>query len=375
MIRVAYILESFDFAGAEKSVFNIAKYLNKDKFIPIIISIELGGDLEKEFDVYGIEHHVVDTGGILSVKGMKKLYDILKKLEIDIIHTNTTKSHIQSRLISIFLKNKIVVSSYRNAPKWFLSSDKRDLLRKIIDRSTARFLNDILIFVSKGTLEYFSNNGYYNSNTKVIYNSIDVDLIGKVKVSRDELNKRFNIKENQIIIVSIGRLTEQKGYEFLFPAINQVSKKLKNVKLLIFGEDQSDGYYEKLIKTYKYIDYSIIDSYPKMLEVLSIADVFVSSSLWEGLPRAHLESLLCGCPVISTDIIGSNEVIKNKFNGLLVAPRNSKKITIAINEILNSGKDKYKYSLNGFSVLRDKFDIKKNTIKLEKLYLGSLKNG
>ena len=102
MIRVAYILESFDFAGAEKSVFNIAKYLNRDKFIPIMISIEAGGDLEQKFDVHNIEHHVVDTGGILSIRGMKKLYDILKKLDIDIIHTNTTKSHIQTRLISIF---------------------------------------------------------------------------------------------------------------------------------------------------------------------------------------------------------------------------------------------------------------------------------
>ena len=89
----------------------------------------------------------------------------------------------------------------------------------------------------------------------------------------------------------------------------------------------------------------------------------MSSSLWEGLPRAHLESLLVGCPVISTDIIGSNEVIKNKFNGLLVAPRNSEKIIKAINEILNS--EKNKYILNGYSVLQDKFDIKKNTISLK----------
>ena len=65
-------------------------------------------DLEQEFDVYGIEHHVIDTGRIFSIKGMKKLYHLLKKLEIDIIHTNTTKSHIQSRIISIFLKIKLL---------------------------------------------------------------------------------------------------------------------------------------------------------------------------------------------------------------------------------------------------------------------------
>ena len=86
-------------------------------------------------------------------------------------------------------------------------------------------------------------------------------------------------------------------------------------------------------------------THTQILEVLSIADVFVSSSLWEGLPRAHLESLLSGYLLLSTNIIGSNEVIKNKYNGLLVTPQNSEKITKAINEILNSEKDKY--ILNG----------------------------
>ena len=119
----------------------------------------------------------------------------------------------------------------------------------------------------------------------------------------------------------MGRLTEQKGYEFLFPAIDQVSKKIDNIKLLIFGEDQSSGYYENLLKKYNNIDVLIIDSYPKILEVLSISDVFVSSSLWEGLPRAYLESLLSGCIVISTNIGGSNEVIINEHNGILVEPK------------------------------------------------------
>ena len=46
-----------------------------------MISIEAGGDLEQEFDVYGIEHYVIDTGRIFSIKGMKKLYHLLKKLK------------------------------------------------------------------------------------------------------------------------------------------------------------------------------------------------------------------------------------------------------------------------------------------------------
>jgi len=95
LIRVAYILESFDLAGAEKSVFHIVKFINRAKFTPVMISLEVGGKLEKEFDIFNIEHYVINTGSLLSIKGMIKFYKIINHLNIDIIHSNTLKSHIQ----------------------------------------------------------------------------------------------------------------------------------------------------------------------------------------------------------------------------------------------------------------------------------------
>lgn len=370
MIRVAYILESYDLTGAEKSVFHIVKYLDKTQFTPVMISLESGGQLEEKFIKHNIENYVVNTGSIFSLKGLIKLYTLLREINVNIIHTNTTKSHIQSRIVGFFLKNKFVVSSYRNEPKWLQSNNFNDVLRKLIDKYTARFLCDSLVYVSKSTFRYFKDHGYKNFKTQVIYNSIETDLIGKINCSRHDLMKRFNINNNHKVIVAIGRLTEQKGYEFLFPAIDQVSKKINNIKLLIFGEDQSSGYYENLLKKYNYIDVFITDSYPKILEVLSISDVFVSSSLWEGLPRAHLESLLSGCVVISTNIGGSNEIIINEYNGILVEPRSVSELVKAVEKVLNSDSLVDTFKENGYKVLKNKFDIKKNTRKLEKLYLS-----
>ena len=120
----------------------------------------------------------------------------------------------------------------------------------------------------------------------------------------------------------------------LFPAMNKICKNDKNVTIIIFGEDQSPGYYTSLLEDYSHIRYVLIDSYPDIYKILCQADLFISSSLWEGLPRAHLEALLCGCPVISTDIGGSNEVITNKFNGTLVEPKNSDAIFQAMIDLL-----------------------------------------
>jgi len=370
LIRVAYILESFDLAGAEKSVFHIVKFINRAKFTPVMISLEVGGKLEKEFDIFNIEHYVINTGSLLSIKGMIKFYKIINHLNIDIIHSNTLKSHIQSRLIGFFFNNKKIISTYRNEPQWLKSKQIRNVIRKLLDRFTARFFSDMLTFVSYGTFKFFKMNGFHHSKTEVVYNSIDTELIENIKFSKKDIMKDFNVKENEIVIVAIGRLTEQKGFEYLFPAINEVAKEVRNIKFLIFGEDQSSGYYKKLLSKYNFINVLIIDSYTNILQVLSCADIFVSSSLWEGLPRGHLESLLCGCPVISTNIGGSNEVIKHEYNGILVTPRNSNEIINAIYKILNSQKMVESFKYNGYKILKDKFDIKKNTIKIENLYLS-----
>ena len=372
MIRVAYILESYDLTGAEKSVFHIAKYLNKTKFTPIMISLESGGKLEKEFNFHNIEYYVLNTGSIFSIKGLIKFYMLLKRLNIDIIHSNTTKSHIQSRLTGFFLNDKVIVSTYRNEPKWLQSFGIKDVLRKLIDRYTARALCDLLIYVSEGTSNYFKKHGFKNLKTEIIFNSIEINLIEKINFSKQELIKKFKISDNQKIIVAIGRLTEQKGYEFLFPAINEISKEKKNVKLLIFGEDQSSGHYKKLLNKFKHVDALIIDSFPRILEVLAFSDVFVSSSLWEGLPRAHLESLLSGCPVVSTNIGGSNEVIINNYNGLLVKPKSVSELVKAIDNIFSSKALVKKFRENGYIVLKNKFDVNINTKKIENLYLNLL---
>ena len=136
---------------------------------------------------------------------MIKLYTFLSEINVNIIHTNSTKSHIQSRIVGFF-KNKVVVSSYRNEPKWLQSNNFNDVLRKLIDKYTARFLCDSLVYVSKSTFRYFKDHGYKNLKTQVIYNSIETDLIGKINCSRHDLMKRFNININQKVIVAIGKI-------------------------------------------------------------------------------------------------------------------------------------------------------------------------
>nr|MBC8147655.1 glycosyltransferase [Bacteroidota bacterium] len=172
---------------------------------------------------------------------------------------------------------------------------------------------------------------------------------------------------------SIGRLAKQKGYEYLLPSFKEVVRQLKNVKLLIFGPDQSNGFYQNLARELK-LDNSVIFCGVKenIYEILAQADMFVSASLWEGLPRGHVEACLCQCPVVSTDIPGSIEVITHNVNGWLVPPENSEGLADALLHLLNNPKLCSCFTEEGLRVVKNKFDIKKKNERLERLYVSLL---
>ena len=132
-------------------------------------------------------------------------------------------------------------------------------------------------------------------------------------------------------------MNDQKGYKYLIDSVKLLTKKEKDFKLLIFGDDQMNGYYQNYCNKEGLDDYIIFcGNVENIYNVFYQADIFVSSSIYEGLPRAHIEALLCECPIVSTDIPGSNEVVLDGVNGILVPPKDSKTLNKALYQLLKS---------------------------------------
>ena len=129
-----------------------------------------------------------------------------------------------------------------------------------------------------------------------------------------------------------------------------------------------NGYYQSYCE--KGLDDYIIfcGNVENIYNVFYQADIFVSSSIYEGLPRAHIEALLCECPIVSTDIPGSNEVVLDGVNGILVPPKDSKTLNKALYQLLKSNGLRKKFRKNGLNILNKNFEIKMNTEKLIMLY-------
>lgn len=160
----------------------------------------------------------------------------------------------------------------------------------------------------------------------VFYNGIDADLLRL----RPAATPPSPITTQHPILISVGRLTEQKGFGYLLAALRRVIGS-HPVHLWIIGA----GPLEQTLRDQAAA--LAIDPYVHFLgwrsDVLALlphADLFVSASLWEGLPTVLLEAMACHVPVIATRVSGSKEIVSDHATGLLVPPQDDAALAAAI---------------------------------------------
>ena len=166
----------------------------------------------------------------------------------------------------------------------------------------------------------------------VIYNGIPDNVNNYIKNERKIRHDNASI----VRIVSVGRLTEQKGFSYLLTAMSILEEK-EQVELIIVGEGPMRCELEEharllgLVESVKFLGYRT-----DVLEIMSKADIFISPSLWEGFPTVILEAMTIGIPVIATNIPGSNELIINGRTGILVPVENPVEIAKAISLFISN---------------------------------------
>jgi GalNAc-alpha-(1->4)-GalNAc-alpha-(1->3)-diNAcBac-PP-undecaprenol alpha-1,4-N-acetyl-D-galactosaminyltransferase len=137
---------------------------------------------------------------------------------------------------------------------------------------------------------------------------------------KDAINIRkfFKLDPNTFLVVSLGRLNSIKRFDLLLKIANQL-KNQANIQFLLFGEGAERKNLENQIKLYdlqKTVQLAGLTKTPQA--VLEQADLYVSTSRFEGFSMALLEAMQASTPIISFDIPSSNELIQDQENGILV---------------------------------------------------------
>lgn len=159
-----------------------------------------------------------------------------------------------------------------------------------------------------------------NNKTNILYNCVDLNLFNKKNINQNEIYKRkFNIKDNDIVIVFAGRINSDKGVLQLVQSFKKINNNNNNIKLMIVGSSwfnitDKDEYLQEIMNYSKDIIDKIIFTgyiYPnEMPYIYSIADIGVIPSMWEEpFGVVALEMMAMSLPIIATNSGGLVEVI------------------------------------------------------------------
>ncbi len=203
--------------------------------------------------------------------------------------------------------------------------------------------------------------------TRIITGGIDLD---SYKVFRDTsaLDRKYNLKDKKVVIF-VGRLTKEKGVEYLIKA----SKKIKG-EIYIIGDGIWKKYLQNLssqigTKNVHFLGYFGKNYINELKDFYTRADVAVLPSVVdESLGLVVLEAMVCRTPIVASRKGGIPLAVKDNWNGFLVRPRSAKAITEAVNKILTEPELAKNFGVNARKIVEERFSWQMIAPNVEKIY-------
>ena len=310
MKNILFIIDKLCDGGAEKSIINLTNVLKQDYNIKLLTFEDIIKDYKPEVPIINL--NIPKSKNILRkiinvFRRTIKIRKIKKNLNIDVSISFLPGPNLINCLTK--RKDKVIVS-IRNTQ----SKLKKDLFRDFANLLTY-ILSDKVIAVSNMVKEDFIKRYKANDNKiEVIYNMVDLNRIEqefKIDDGKEEIQK-----SKDKILINIGRLVEQKGQWHLIRVFKEIIKIYPNIKLVILGRGELEGYLRELIDFYNLKDKVLLLGFKENpYKYLKNSDIYISTSLYEGMSNTILEAMVCGLPVIATDCkSGTREILAPQTN-------------------------------------------------------------
>lgn len=189
--------------------------------------------------------------------------------------------------------------------------------------------------------------------------------------ARADTRTLLGIPEDAPLVITVGRLSREKGHLFLIRSISGVIEKHPKTRFLIVGDGALRQELEKEAETLGVSAcVRFLGVRTDVPDLLAAADLFVLPSLSEGLPMALLEAMSMEVPVIATDVGGIGGVVKDRQTGLLVPAGDPGAIVSSISELLDDGVKRAQLAASGKELVLQDYSLEKMCEEYERLFAG-----
>lgn len=270
------------------------------------------------------------------VRAYRSLRAALRAQPVSILHSHSEFADMAALLLKTLPNRPAIVRTVHNGYR--LEWKKRPLRRWLFSYFLYPLNFDLEIGVNQSIADNMNRRllaRLLGRTARRVYNGIDLQRFSPAHSKADNKRQILGIPPKARVIGSIGRLAEEKGYPFLLEAFARVLDLHPEVYLLLVGDGPLDTKLRAYADTLGIAPHVVFAGSQGNIEtIFASLDLFVSSSLWEGLSTVILESMAAGTPVVATNIAGTREIVRDKQNGWLVPAANPIALADAIDEAL-----------------------------------------
>ena len=371
-IKLLHVITHLPIGGAQDNTLYTVELLNKDKY-DISLSCNLNGDLVsrakkvKHLKLYDVPNLRREVSIINDIRAFLYLYKLIKKENFTIIHTHSSKAGFLGRVAAMLNKTPIVIHTIHGfAFHDYMNSFKKNIFI-YLEKLSAKWTHGLVTVSNLNKKKVVDLGIAPIEKLKNIYSGIDLTLF--INEKNDQFRKELNLDSNHLLLGSVGRLSNQKDPITMIEAFCIVIKRFPSAHLTLVGDGELRD--EILIK----IDQLQLNGRVHLTgnkndpwKIYHSLDLFIMSSIYEGLGRSITEALSCGVPVVCTSVEGVPEIVRDNETGILVPPKDPSALAAGIIKSLNDMDNARKMAEEGRKFVNENFDVKKMVDDIDTLY-------
>ena len=372
-IRLLELRNTYKWGGGPDKTILLSAEKHDPKRVTVVV-VYIRDVRDHEFQITemakgrGLTYYEVPESGKFDFRVLRALREIIIRHDINMIHGHDYKSDLFAYIIRrLMWKRPIALVSTAHA--WVMLGRKGEFYRQLDLFLMKRF--DHLFAVSKATQDEMVAAGIPESKITVLYNGIDTEAWSRVHV-KTTLRQDLGIAESSPIVGYVGRIMPEKDLETWIRSAALVAERYPKAKFILVGEGRDGTTLDELkalAESLGIANQLIFPGFRRDLpRVYSAFDVFVMSSLREGLPNSILEAMALGVPVVTTDVAGAKELVVNEDTGFVVDQKDHRNLAASILKILDHDSLRTRMGQAGRQRVETEFSFLQRLRKIEDQY-------
>ena len=373
-MKIGVVVPRLDGGGTAQCVVDLTNGLVDSGLDPVVVCLEHIGYVADRIcrDVKII--------GPLKTKGNDpvapfRLAAVLKEQRCDVVHSHNWGGLVDTAVATKLARLKAVLHTqhgldygYSDAPD-HVRNRLRTLIKTIACRGIARIATVSEEVAQMVTREWRMPAG----RVSVVHNGVSVPSPDWGHEARCSCRRELGIADNEVLVGTVATFRPVKDLRTLLEAMALVVKVKPHARLVLFGDGPLRA---DLTATVERLGLGAIVRLPgwrrDIPQVLPALDVFVLSSVSEGISLALLEAMAAGVPAVATKVGGNLEVLKDPCTGLLVPPRSPADLADAILWLIDDPVQRRQLSVGGRRRVEGAFSLKRMVKDYEGIYTSLL---